>query len=60
MIEAHFSIIPILYYIKLLFIYSLKLALRNPKHCSCSVPLINYILHNKTMLDCKFICRISY
>ena len=60
MIEAYVSIIPIQFYIKPLLIYRLKMALRNPKHCRCSVPSISCILHNKIMLDCKCLCCINY
>jgi hypothetical protein len=43
------------FYITAPLIYSLKMASCKPKHCSCYVPLIKYILYNKVVLDYKFI-----
>ena len=40
-------------YIKALSSYSLKMASRQPKHFSCYVSLIKYILYNKGALDYK-------
>jgi hypothetical protein len=42
-------------YIKALWSYTLKMASWEPKHCSCYVLLIKYILYNKVVLDYKLI-----
>ena len=55
MTEAYISVITIQFYKKkTLLIYSLKMALRKQKYCSSYVPLINYTLHSKIMVDYKF------
>jgi len=45
-------------YIKALFSYSLKMVSWQPKHCSCCVLLIKYILHNKVVLHYKLMSLI--
>ena len=39
--------------------YSLKMASWKPRSCSCCVLLIQYILHNKFVLDCVWYHRLS-
>jgi len=54
----NFKPLPIVY-IEPLFIYSLKRASWQPKHRSCYILLINYILHKKVVLEYSFIYFIN-
>jgi len=38
----------------------MKMASWRPKDCGCNVPLINFILHKKFVLNYKFIYFIDY
>jgi hypothetical protein len=57
--SRNYKALPIVHKTPLL-IYSLEMASWKPKHCTCYVALINFVLRNKFVLDCTFIYFINY